>query len=204
MKKSNLILLASQSPRRKELLRNIGVKFESFTPDILENRRKAESPKDYVLRNSLEKAQAAQKIDRYSQFIILAADTVVVLNKKILEKPKNTAHAIKMLKALSGKTHKVLTGVSFLKQKNNQNFVVETLVTFKKLSQSEIASYVATNEPMDKAGAYGAQGFGAFMVKSVKGSYTNVIGLPMAEVSKVLIKDFKIELFSHNITLSKY
>ena len=192
------LILASKSPRRRELLSNLGLTFECVDPNIEELRRKNESPRKYVRRNALEKAQVVLQDFENQNVVVLAADTIVVIGKKVLEKPRTIAEAKSMLKCLSGQTHKVLTGVSI--KTNNlkipvKNFTVQTLVTFKKLSASEIANYVATKEPMDKAGAYAAQGKGAFMVKSVRGSYTNVIGLPMGEVADILTKQFKLQLF---------
>ena len=195
------LILASQSPRRKELLENLGIRFSCVTPNILEARQAKESPAKYVKRNSFEKAYKVLQTHHEKNTIILSADTVVVINKKVLEKPNDTKDAQEMLQLLSGKTHQVLTGVTILSYRKAidcHQFVTSTSVTFRKLLSSEIKKYVKTKEPMDKAGAYAAQGKGAFMVESVNGSYTNVIGLPMSEVSKILIKDFKLEIFPKN------
>ena len=194
------IVLASTSPRRKELLGSLGLNFTLKSPGFEEKLEKNEKAYDYVLRNGEGKASwVAEEIGSQSselqsakKYVVLGADTVVVLGEDILQKPKSTAEAIAMLHQLSGRTHRVLTGFALSYQKQShgdfylQSDVVATEVTFKNLSEEEIVSYVETGEPMDKAGSYGIQGKAAYFVQTISGSYTNVMGLPLTEVYKHL------------------
>lgn len=183
-----IIVLASTSPRRKELLTYLGFAFEIRSPNCEEVRREGESAHDYVLRNSFEKAQACRPA---SHEIIIAADTVVVIDGLVLEKPRDIDHARQMLQQLASRTHEVLTGVCVLFGAISERWVSSTKVTFKSLNDAEINRYIATGEPFDKAGSYAAQGVGSTLVQHIEGSYTNVVGLPMAELSDVLRRYLK-------------
>ena len=184
----NRLILASASPRRKELLASAGLTCEIHVADIHEQPQPNETPLAYVLRNASEKAVfvAQSKAFQTGEALILAADTVVVsAENKILEKPLDAQHARQMLQLLSDKIHSVLTGYAIVDGTTGQVLkceAVETFVRFRALSQVDVDAYVATGEPFDKAGSYGIQGQAAHFVKSVEGSYTNVVGLPLAEV----------------------
>ncbi|MEP7204397.1 MAG: Maf family protein [Ilumatobacteraceae bacterium] len=170
------VVLASASPRRQELLTQIGVRFEVRTPDIDESPREREEPVEYVRRLALAKAAA---IDVAPEELVIAADTTVDLGSVILGKPLDDLDATAMLRRLSGRTHHVHTGVAV--RMGDQEFadVCSTAVTFVELEGSTIDWYVSTGEPMGKAGAYAIQGAGAALVSSIDGSVSNVIGLPL-------------------------
>jgi septum formation protein len=192
------IYLASTSPRRRQLLSDIGFEFEIVNPDIDEIERKGESPRSMVRRFAAEKADAARRKLVSASGILIAADTTVVSpdRKHILNKPTSKSRAEKILRTISGKTHVVLTGYVIDALKGGKITrrhisVVHTSVTMRKLSPDTIADYVAHGEPMDKAGAYGAQGIGMSLIESIRGSYSNVIGLPMAELVVDLEKKFE-------------
>lgn len=196
------IFLASTSPRRHGLMDVIGYDFEIISPDIDETEEKGESPAKMVERFACEKAIAAfEKIKDYpSEALLITADTTVVSpdRKKILNKPKNVDEAKTMLRAIAGKTHTVLTGYvicSFKagKIKKWHSRIVKTSVTMRSLNSREIADYVKTGEPMDKAGSYAAQGIGMCLIEAIKGSYSNVVGLPMAELVLDLEKKFGVK-----------
>lgn len=180
------IILASASPRRKQLLSELLEGFSVQAADIDESVLPNENAKDYVLRVAIEKAKAivAQHPDQW----VLASDTTVVLGDQILGKPEHKDHAVSMLKQLSGSEHQVLTSVVISKADTLYSCVVETSVSFDTLSDEQIEFYCDTGEPMDKAGAYGIQGFAARYVKALNGSYTGVIGLPLAETAALLRK----------------
>jgi len=186
------LILASTSPRRKELLGYLGLPFLVTSPATEEKHRPGESGVDYALRNSMEKAEAVyqSRADRSKPVIAIGADTIGMLDDKVLEKPSDTADAIRMLTTMSGRSHKVITAVSLVGDDQGKihrdSFSVETLVFFKQLSPAEIAYYVQTKEPMDKAGSYGIQGIGGFLVRSIQGSYSNVVGLPLVELTEAL------------------
>ncbi len=190
------VILASGSPRRKELLTWAGVSFEIIISDIDETPKKNESPHLMVKRLSVEKAIAvgAQLILSNRDAVIVAADTTVVSPKgKILGKPDDLNEAFKMISELQGKTHQVLTGYSIVQVKSGKilkpiSKVVKTAVTMRSLSVEERRFYLSQGESMDKAGAYAAQGFGMVLIEKIKGSYTNVVGLPMNEVLSDLNK----------------
>lgn len=175
-----MILLASASPRRRDLLQACGLTFEVFSPDVDETPLRGETPSALVRRLALLKAAAAR--ERFPGHVVIAADTTVALNGRSLGKPRDAAEARRMLRALSGKTHFVHTGFCV----DTRARVVTTRVTFRKLSRADIDRYVASGECFDKAGAYAIQGVGAALVARVSGSYTNVIGLPVAEVLQSL------------------
>jgi len=176
------LILASGSPRRAELLRSAGLGFEIIVPEIDEAPLPGEAPDAFVCRTAREKAESISSADA----VILAADTAVVDGERILGKPTDAEDAAAMLRSLSGHSHEVMTGVCLRFPKHTVCFHIETCVTFRALSEKEIIDYVATGEPMDKAGAYAIQGGAAKMVRQVEGSYSNVVGLPLCEVIETL------------------
>lgn len=177
------LVLASASPRRKQLLNTSGIPFLVLISDIEEKPKEGESAKDYVRRNAQEKALAVSSRLTQDEFV-LSADTIVVTEEgHILEKPLDNAHAAEMLHQLSGRFHLVYTAYSlFQNKKEFTTKVIETKVFFRKLSTDEISSYIATGEPFDKAGSYGIQGAAMSFVERIEGSYTNVMGLPLSHV----------------------
>jgi septum formation protein len=180
------IILASASPRRTELMALAGIEFSVVPADIYEAPLPDEAATDHVLRLSREKADAVAAANDGRFFI--GADTIVVLDGAILGKPVDAADAMRMLSALSGRNHEVITGFTVFDKISGIHVSrsVCTEVTFKKLEEQEIAAYIATGCPMDKAGAYAIQGGAVHFVRSINGSYTNVIGLPMTELYEVL------------------
>src|SRR5579871_1920364 len=190
-----MLVLASASPRRQELLRNAAISFTVQPADIDETPRAGERPRDCAERLAQEKALAVAK-NRPGDFV-LGADTVVVVDDLILNKPVDANDAARMLKMLSGRTHAVITGVCLVEPAANREspahnlFEVtseQTLVTFCAMSEQEIREYVATGDPMDKAGAYGIQGIASRWIWRVEGDYSNVVGLPVARVYEMLQK----------------
>ncbi len=183
-----MIILASASPRRKMLLEGAGVEVVTESADIDESHRDGEKPRDYALRMAQEKAREVAGRHRGVGHIIIAADTSVVLGDVILGKPADAGEASRMLHALSHREHCVMTGVCVIDTEHGreQSFVTETSVHFCELSEQRIARYIASGEPMDKAGAYGIQGGAAGFVERIEGSYTNVVGLPLCETLRVL------------------
>lgn len=182
------LILASGSPRRIELLKKLGCKFRVIPSKVEEKINPSLSPTENARRISCLKAlDVASKI---SEGIVIAADTMVVLGKKILGKPKNKKEARKMLQNLSGKEHRVITGLVVVdaKTKKIMQDVVITKVKFRKLNKNLIEKYIITGEPLDKAGAYGIQGKGALLVESIKGDYFNVVGLPLNTLNQLLEK----------------
>lgn len=195
------IFLASTSPRRQQLMTQIGYEFSVVAPNTEEVERKGESPRKMVERFAMEKALAAFESIRglHSEGILIAADTTVVSpdRTRVLNKPTSEAEAVKMLKTISGKSHTVLTGYVICGFKNSQitrwePSIVKTSVTIRKLGNQEIADYIRSGEPMDKAGSYGAQGIGMCLIENIRGSYSNVVGLPMTELVLDLEKKFKV------------
>jgi septum formation protein len=180
------LLLASASPRRADLLAAAGFVFTVAPAEVDETPLPDESPRDYALRVALAKAQAAAAECRESGTTILAADTVVVSNGRILGKPIDAADAGRMLKTLSGAVHTVLTAVVLCRNGRELSSVVETRVHLLPLSDSEVQWYVATGEPDGKAGAYAIQGHAARFIDWIEGSYSNVVGLPVATVYRLL------------------
>lgn len=184
------IVLASGSPRRREILTNLGLDFDVF---ISEADEESVSPDGisvgvYVQELAILKASAAAKLISGEDVLIIAADTVVALGDKIYGKPKNEEDAKEMLLELSGKSHSVFTGVCVMRAKNAHSIcaAVETNVYFKELSEEKIERYVRTKEPLDKAGAYGIQGKGALLVDKIDGDYLNVVGLPAGKLFEIL------------------
>ena len=189
IKSRTQIYLASKSPRRRKLLKQLGIRFKSFSVNTVENVFDGEHPVNCVKRLALEKMNRAKKKVRNG--IIITADTIVVLDKKVIGKPKNYKDAIKILLMLSGRVHTVYTGFCVLNQKKNKLITdfEKTKVEFRLLSKDEIIDYVDGGSPMDKAGAYGIQDdFGAVFVKQINGCYYNVVGLPLTKLYNALRK----------------
>ena len=183
------IFLASKSPRRRKLLKQLGLKFKSFSVEMDEIIRPYEKPSGTVLRLSIEKLNLAK--EKIKNGIIITADTIVVLNKKVLGKPVNKKDAFRILKMLSDKTHIVYTGYSIFNSINKKTIseYEKTKVTFRKLTDLEILEYIEEGSPMDKAGAYGIQDdFGAVFIKKIDGCYYNVVGLPLAKLYHTLLR----------------
>jgi len=178
-----MLVLASRSPRRAELLASAGIAFTVRAEDIDETPRTGERPRDYVLRLAEEKASVVWRED---QEIVLAADTTVVVDSEIMGKPVDDADAARMLRALSGRRHEVITGICLVGASRTVTDIAITGVWFSPLTEAEIRWYVASGEPMDKAGAYGIQGLASRFIDRVDGSYTNVVGLPVALVYRWL------------------
>jgi septum formation protein len=190
-----MLVLASASPRRQELLRNAGILFIVQPADIDETPQPAERPREYAERLAREKALAVW--EKRPQDLVLGADTIVVVDDMILGKPRDAADAARMLRSLSGHVHQVITGVCIVgpvangasPADNHAEISSETtLVTMNELSDDEIRTYVATGEPMDKAGAYAIQGMASRWIPHIEGDYTNVVGLPVARVYRMLIE----------------
>jgi septum formation protein len=171
------LVLASRSPRRAELLKAAGFEFTVRAADIDETPRDGEAPRDYVARVAEEKARAVQAD---ADETILAADTTVVLGSEIMGKPVDAAEAARMLRALAGKRHEVITAICIRRGNRLTDDIASTAVWFARLTDAEIADYVASGEPMDKAGAYGIQGLASKFIDRIDGSYSNVVGLPVA------------------------
>jgi len=185
------LYLASSSPRRKELLLQIGVNFKILTIDVDESICSGEGAETYVERVTLLKARAGKSTLMMDNCVVLAADTAVVIEGNILGKPKDKNHALAMLQSLSGKTHKVITSVAIMGDNETCCRTCTTEVSFKSLNEIESELYWQTGEPRDKAGAYGIQGKGAVFVESITGSYSNVVGLPLKETAE-LLRHFKV------------
>lgn len=179
-------VLASSSPRRRRLLRQIGLDFDTVPSGVKEDFIDGESPKDHVLR--LAKAKARKVGQMYPNRWVIGADTVVSIDGMILGKPQTDREASQMLIRLSGRDHVVVTGVSLWHgaKGKGETIAVETLVRIRPLNPGEITWYIGTGEPFGKAGGYAIQGIGAFMVQRIEGSYTNVVGLPLCELLEVL------------------
>lgn len=184
----NGLILASSSPRRYELLRQLGLDFEVIPSKIEEEFIPGESPRKHVIR--LAEAKALDVGDQYPDAWVIGADTIVYVGGTVLGKPKSREEALEMLRRLSGKVHQVFTGISVchIQKEKSEREAVETKVRVKPLSQVEMEWYVDTGEPFDKAGGYGIQGIGSFMIESITGSYTNVVGLPLCELMQILIR----------------
>ena len=179
------LILASASPRRKELLGLYGIPFTVRAADIDETMDPDKPPFDEVARLSREKALA---VPREPEDVVVAADTIVVCDGIVLGKPKDEAQAIEMLSLLSGRAHQVMTGCTVLRGQKDETFTEVTDIHFRPLSPGEIRRYVATGEPMDKAGAYGIQGGAALFCEKIVGDYYNVMGLPVCRLGQVLRK----------------
>jgi septum formation protein len=185
------LILASASPRRRELLAQAGYTFEVQPAHVNEDLRVDEDPIAYVVRLARNKAQSvfaeiSSRTPTPPQVVVLGADTTVALDSHILVKPEDAADAARMLRLLSGRTHRVITGVALATAKGVEVAAEVTGVQFLTLSEEEIATYIATGEPMDKAGAYGIQGLAAKWIPRIEGCYFNVVGLPLALVATML------------------
>lgn len=188
------LYLASQSPRRRELLQQIGVLHQVVSADVVEIPRTQESPSDYVQRLAREKAEAglaSVKRLALAPKPVLGADTIVTINNEILEKPRDAEHAANMLRKLAGTTHQVMTAVAMIVEQTCRIKLSVTDVVFRPLSEQEIAAYWASGEPCDKAGGYAIQGLGAVFVQQIRGSYTGVVGLPI-EQTVLLLDEFTV------------
>ena len=181
-------ILASSSPRRRELLGSIGAEFDVIPSHIPEERRESETPEEYVARLSREKAHAIS--EKHPGRWIIAADTTVALDDLVLEKPADAEDAKRMLRTIAGKTHVVYTGVTLTRGEPHyiDTHVATSEVRMLPLTPSDIDWYVATREPLDKAGSYAAQGVGGLFIDSIHGSFTNVVGLPLALLFQMLRK----------------
>ncbi|SRR6266498_1213429 len=178
------IVLASASPRRQELLRNAGIEFVAHPANIEEMRRAEETPHEFAERMAREKASAVCRLG--ADGFVLAADTVVVVDRQVLGKPTDREDAVRMLRLLSGRKHNVITAVC-LRGANFDDVRSETTVVhFSTMTESEICDYVASGEPLDKAGAYGIQGTAARWIAGIEGDYNNVVGLPVDLVKRML------------------
>ena len=191
------IILASQSPRRKELLEQIGIKkFDILVPEVEETYDPALPPEGIVSAISRRKAEAARALAGDDPpALVIAADTMVFLDGLRLGKPRDQVDAYTMLSVLSGRKHRVCTGVTLCRGERMETRAETTAVTFRSLTQDEIWGYIRSGEPLDKAGAYGAQGKAALFVSRIEGDYFNVMGLPLYLLGKML-EDFGIHLFS--------
>ncbi len=185
-----MLILASASPRRAELLRNASIAFAVDPAHVPEQPIPGELPLDYAQRLAREKALAVYT--RHGDEAVVGADTVVVVDAHLLEKPSDADDAARMLRLLSGRTHQVITGVCLLAPGFERAEAELTQVTFAEVSDEEIAAYIRTGEPMDKAGAYGIQGVASRWVTSIEGDYFNVVGLPVARVYRLLREAEKI------------
>ncbi|MBQ3403531.1 MAG: septum formation inhibitor Maf [Synergistaceae bacterium] len=178
------IVLASGSPRRKALLESIGLKFEVFRPDVDEGYIPGESPEGYCTRLARTKALAGSRA--YPDAVVIAADTIVVIDGQILGKPSGRDDAVRMLKMLEGREHEVITGLAVSYGGNVHVHAEHTAVKFRPLTDGEIRAYVSTGECDDKAGAYAVQGMGSLIVERVRGDYFNVVGLPLCALGGML------------------
>jgi septum formation protein len=182
----NRLILASASPRRRELLAQAGFEFEVLPAHIDETRGAGEDTSAYVARLALEKAQAIHA--QHPEATVLGADTTVVLNGEVLNKPENLQEAERMLRALSGRTHQVHTGIAVVSSSAQRIHVETTNVVFREISEEELATYLASGDSLDKAGAYGIQGYAARWIPRIDGDFFNVMGLPVAATVKLLAR----------------
>ena len=181
------IVLASGSPRRREMLSDLGLDF-TVQPSTIEEPPpdSNEEPRDYVLR--MAEMKTSDVAERHKGLTVLGADTIVVLDNRIMGKPKSKLDALEMLSALSGQTHQVITGFCLIMPDGSRfTKAVSTDVDMRDSTEGELMAYIETGEPMDKAGAYAIQGIGTFLVTAIRGSYTNVVGLPLARVLETLL-----------------
>ena len=178
------LILASASPRRRELLAQAGYTFEVIPAHIDETRAADEDPSTYVARLALEKAQVIHA--QHPDAIVLGADTTVVLNGEVLNKPQDREDAARMLRALSGRTHQVFTGIAVVASNVQRTHVETTNVVFAPIPEDELATYLATGDSLDKAGAYGIQGYAARWIPRIEGDFFNVMGLPLVATVRLL------------------
>ena len=179
-----MLILASRSPRRSELLKAAGISFEVLAADIDETAQPNEAPDAYVERLAIEKARAVFALRPSAR--VLGADTTVTVDGEILGKPVDEADALRMLRLLNGRPHEVHTGVALVSARGVRSAVATTRVWFSSMTDEDISWYVATGEPVDRAGAYAIQGFASRFIPRIEGSYSNVVGLPVALVSSIL------------------
>ena len=179
------LVLASASPRRCELLQQIGLEFQVIPSRVDEHVLAGETPEEHVIRLSLDKATEVANRENVSGRWFIGSDTIVLCDQQILGKPRDEAHAVTMLKQLSGREHQVLSGYAIIDRetKEQRTEAVSTKVWFRQLTDDEIARYIATGEPADKAGSYAIQGLGICFVARIEGSYTNVVGLPLCKLT---------------------
>jgi septum formation protein len=182
------LILASSSPRRQQFLSDLGLQFSSLAADIDETPEPAETASVFALRMAQSKAAAVA--GQHPDAWVIGSDTVVTLNQAILGKPDNELHALEILRSLQGTTHQVITGLALICLRNNacHSLTRTTAVTFAEFPDSILTAYIKTGEPMDKAGAYGIQGRGSFLVRSIQGSCSNVIGLPVSICTALLLE----------------
>ena len=186
------VILASQSPRRRELLTKLGLRFCVVTADVDETMQQGKDPCGEVARVCRAKALAVR--DRgHDKDLIIAADTIVVVQGEVLGKPKDREDAARMLRLLSGRDHEVMTGLTVLQAERSRTLVETARIHFRQLDEQEIAAYIATGEPMDKAGAYGIQGLASIFITGITGDYYTVMGLPVCRLAETL-KDFGIRI----------
>jgi septum formation protein len=188
------IVLASSSPRRKELLKNLNINFKVIPSDIEEDMIPNEKPEIMAMRLAFTKALDIANKNQNST--VIGADTIVVLNDNVLGKPKDENDAFNMLKNLSNTYHQVITGISVINLSEEKKIVdyVVSDVKFKKIDDEKIKRYIDTKEPLDKAGAYGIQGYGSLLVEEIKGDYFNIVGLPISKLDEILLKYFHIQI----------
>ena len=188
----NKIVLASSSPRRKEMLRRFNIEPIVVSSNVSEIINEGENPFQIVMSLSFKKVLSVTK--DYPDSIVIGADTIVVYDSKILGKPKDTKMAYEMLSMLSGNAHDVITGVCLIKGDTKIIDYELTKVKFRELNKKRINAYISTGEPLDKAGAYGIQGKGAILVEKIDGCYSNVVGLPLSKIDKLLSKYFNFNI----------
>jgi septum formation protein len=192
------IVLASASPRRRELLASVGIQFQVIPSNIDEIQQPDEKPEDFVLRLSREKAAEVAQRSTVSGRWFIGSDTIVQCDDHILGKPDSREDSASMLRMLSGRSHQVISGYAILDRNTNQwlSRSITTDVTFRALTDHEIDGYIASGEPADKAGSYAIQGLGAFMVTTISGSYSSVVGLPLAQIIDDLQQLDAFDLFA--------
>ncbi|MDR3562855.1 MAG: Maf family protein [Negativicutes bacterium] len=187
------IILASASPRRQELLQQIGCKFTVKTSEIIEDNSLALPPAELAISHAAAKAQDVAKTVATDD-IVIGADTIVVMDGQVYGKPADTADARRMLSMLAGRSHQVITGLAVVSGHRLWKDCCSTVVNFRELSSPEIERYLASGEPMDKAGAYAIQGVGALLVEGIDGCYANVVGLPLVTLDKLLRRELGVSL----------
>ncbi len=188
------LVLATLSPRRKELFEKFNIDYLAVASDIVEEFESDDEPLQYAMRMAFFKAYSVSKL--YENHIVIGTDTIVVYNNEILEKPKDQKDAFRMLKILSGNEHRVISGISIINLASGIKIVDYdiTKVRFRNLSDDKILKYIDTNESLDKSGGYGIQGFGGLLVESIAGSYYNVVGLPLVKLDELLMKHFDFSI----------
>lgn len=191
------IVLASSSPRRQELLQQLGVVFDVVVPDIDESWQAGESVEEHVVRLAVSKAQKGWTMQSQNCLPVLGSDTIVVVDDQVLGKPRDEFEASQMLTSLSGRSHRVLTAVAMVDQQRETHSLSESRVTFRRLDKREIDAYWASGEPVGKAGSYAVQGLGAIFIERIEGSFSGVMGLPVYETAE-LLKQFSIDVLQNN------